>query len=175
MLLLPHFTLTFYPVAYPTATGGVVLQDRTNYVDAGGGLSAMMEQVVQRATYLRSEAIGLFVRGARSAPVEWTQIRLVDTPHDGLADALADLEAVSDQTGWLRIDLPNANRAFKIDPCVVRGARIDEDPLKGMIRMRWSLECGLITEIPGDYSDLGILLLETGYPLLVGPGTYLKL
>jgi hypothetical protein len=78
-------------------------------------------------------------------------------------------------TGWLRIDIPSVVRSFAVTPCSIEGCGHRYDEVNGLLSLDWSLLCGSIAEIPGDYSDLGILLLETGYPLLVGPGTYLKL
>lgn len=170
-LLCPHFTLTWYPGSYPDADDGVVLQSADHRCEASPALAGELAQAVQRADYLRAAAPGLWVRGGRALSLDWAEVREIAAPADALAAALAALEAMPAETGWLSIDIPDANRAWRAEPCAVRSAGWSHDPRRGLLRLRWALECGPLTEIPTDHD----LLLETGLGIALEAGGYLEL
>lgn len=177
MLQQPHFVLTWYPGSYPSATGGVVLQSADHYIETQSTLGTQIEQLVQRADYLRAAAPDFWVRGNRTASLEWEEIRHYDSPGEALAAALAIAEAMPEETGWLRIDIPDQDRAWAASPCVIRatGSRHGKSGTKTRLALRWTLDCGPLAEIATDDPDGDHILLESGFELLCEDGSEIAL
>lgn len=177
-LACPSFTLTWYPGEYPSDTGAVVLQSADHYVDDAAGFGAAVEDLVQTAEFLRGSAPAFYNRGNRTTRLEWEEVRRYASPAEAMAAGLEIAAAMPSASGWLRIDLPDLYRAWKAEPCMIQRVAFPQPARDGratLLRIQWTLLIGPLAEIPGDFSGLDILMLETGYPLEIAAGEYLYL
>jgi hypothetical protein len=165
-MLHPHVTLTFYPAPYPSESGGIVMLDGDHYLAESAPFVASLTQSVQRSDLLRSHSPALNPRGGRALPMEWEEVRRIESPGEALATALGILDEMPDTTGWVRIEIPSLERAWAVTPAAVRSIGWDHDPRKRLLRLRWALETGPATEITATVPEEDYLLLETGFELL---------
>lgn len=176
-LLSPRFRLTWYDGVYPSSSGEIVLLGDDDWIDDGSSLNGTISQLVDTREPMRGTTPRHFMRGNRRINPEWETVKEVDpgNPNAALEIAMDTILAMPSEVGWVRLDLLDSLRSFSIAPAAVESTGWRHDPRANLVRLRWIIRGGIVAEIPGDYSDLGILLLETGYPLLVGTGTFLKL
>lgn len=178
MLLCPHFTLTWYPGTWPSTSGPLVLQSANHYVERADALGGLFEQMVQVAEFLRGETPDYYIRGNRTLTLEWQETRIITGgPGEALATALAALESLPDETGWLSINIPDEGRTWVVTPCAIRSAgwsHVVREGKSDLLRLRWTLLCGPLTEIVSDGAD-DTILLETGAQLLTEEGENFEL
>lgn len=172
-LICPRFRLTWYPGAYPSDTGGVVLLGPDDLIDAGSSLNGSGDQQVDVVPGLRAPTPKIFARGNRSISLEWTTVTETTPgdPNAALVIGLASIEAMPDSVGWVRIDLDDALRSWAMTPAAVRSMGYQHDPLRNQLRRRWSIQGGLVTEIAGEYA----LTLETGDGIELEAGGFFEL
>ena len=168
MLTVPLFTLTFYPAAYPSTADALVLQSADHYLEGQAILPLQVEQAVQVAEFLRGVTPDFYNRGQRTTRLEWTEVRVYDTPSGALAASLEIAEAVPDSTGWLRIDIPDEGRAWAVTPCAIRAmaGRPEKSGAKTLLRVSWTLLCGALSEIAAEVPAEDYLLFENGFTVL---------
>lgn len=176
MLLCSHYTLTWYPGVYPSATGGMVLQSASRYIEEGSALDVQIGQLVERADYVRGEVPDFFPRGSKSMGLQWEEARLVASPGAALAAALDAAASLPSTAGWLRIDIASEGRAWAVTPATIRatGGRHRKSGGQMLLLIRWQVDCGPATEIAVTAEDAA-MTLETGAELLTEPGDYLAL
>lgn len=176
-LLCPRFKLTWFDGAYPSTSGELALLGDDDLVEDGQSLNGMVQQAIQPRVGMRAAAPNFSMRGNRSFSLEWETVRETTPgdPNAALEIALDTVAAMPDAVGWVRVDLVDSLRAWALEPAAVESAGWRHDPRVNLIRFRWRILCGVLTEISGDFSGLDILMLETGYPLLIAPGEFLYL
>lgn len=171
MLICPQFHLTWYDGVWPSTEGALVLLGEGDWVEESAALNGMVEQLVQRADYVRGAAPDFWPRGSQTTPLEWTQV-ITEIPNDGTAIALAMDAAASMPTGpgWILLALPNVNRSWAITPAAVSRIGWTHVPRKNELHLRWSINKGVSTEIfeAPDYA----ITTETGVALGTEDGLY---
>lgn len=175
MLCKPIFTLTWYPGEYPSETSPLVLQSADHRVrDGYAALAALVRDAVQIAPFLRAPAPAMWNRGNRQTEIEWEEVRLHDSPAEALADGLAAVAEMPDETGWLRIDVPGEGRAWVCTPCLIESAghpRVMREGKQHLLSLRWQLHCGPMTEIATS-SEEGAITTEIGAEILTEDGEF---
>lgn len=171
-LVCPQCYLTFYPGAYPSETGGVSLLGEGDWVEEGSALNGEISQLVQRQEGHRWATPAFWPRGNRALALEWTRV-IADVALDGTAIALAmeAAEALPSDVGWVRLELPNVNRAWAILPAVVRAIGWTHVPRKNELHLRYTIEKGLANEIAITAED-GAITSEIGTEILTEDGGY---
>jgi len=172
MLLCPHATLTFYPVAYPATTGGIAILSASHYIDETSPVVGALEQVVRRVDYPRAPAPGIHVRGGRALPMEWEEVRRIADPAVAVATAMDIIATMPADPGWVEIVIADQARTFAIHPAAVQSAGYTHDVRKGLLRLRWRIMAGDLTEVATS-DDAGMILDEAGAVILCEDEAYL--
>ncbi len=177
MLTVPLFTLTFYPAAYPSTADALVLQSASHYLDGQVFLPVQVEQAVQVAEFVRGAVPDFFNRGNRATTLQWTEVRRYASPSGALAASFELAEAMPDSTGWLRIDLPDEGRAWAVTPCAIRmmAGRPEKAGAETLLKVTWTLLCGVLSEIAAEVPEEDYLLFENGFTVLCEDGSELAL
>jgi hypothetical protein len=176
-LYCPIYTLTWYPGAWPSTASPLALQSADHFADAYAGLGGAVEDQVQVAQFHRGESPDFYNRGNRQSLLDWEEVRRFDDPGEALTAGLRIIAEMPKVSGWLSILIPSEGTAFVATTCMIRSSRFPAVIKAGaehLLRLRWALECGPITEIATTTED-GALTSEIGVALLTEAGDYLAL
>ena len=145
MLLESQITLTWYPGVPGDTADPLVLLSSSHYVPDPSGLSGDIEQLVQRADYVRGTGADFFPRGNNATRLTWEEVRRYTDPMEAQEVAMtlaAGLPAVS---GWMSIAFATRDTTWKVSPAVVKSLGWSHDDKKGWLRLRWSVDCGALS------------------------------
>ncbi len=166
--------VTWYDGLWPSTSGEMVLLAAGEKISEGATFGGGVEQIVQRADYVRGAAPDFWVRGGRVAALEWDRVRPVARHDAALVTALETVEAMPGTHGWVLIELADYGRQWAVTPAAVRRTEWRYDVRSGMLIQRWSIEQGAITEIATDAED-DAWLWEDGTEILWEDETYMAL
>lgn len=167
--------VTWHDGLWPSTAGARTLLAAGDRIDDGALLSGAVEQLVQRADYLRGSVPDFWVRGGRTTVLEWDRVRPSPRHDAALATALEAAEDLPSGTGWVLVALPDYGRQWAITPAAVRRAEWRYDRTGLSLLQRWSIEAGVASEMAVTAAD-GAITLETGVEILTEDGgSYLAL
>lgn len=170
-LVCSKIAVTWHDGLWPSTAGARVLLSPTDKIDESSLLPGSVEQLVQRAAYVRGETPALWGRGNRSTALEWDRARSAGRHDEALAmglDAVADLPT---GTGWVLVELPDYGRQWAIAPAVVQRSAWRYDLKTRHLMQRWEISMGIATEIANDAPD-GAITTETGLALVTEDGGF---
>lgn len=171
-LICPQFSLTFFAADYPAEAGAVSLLGADDWVSDSEALNGAVSQIVNEQEGFRWATPNFWPQGNQRTALEWTRV-IADVPNDGTAIALA-LEAAAElpvSPGWVRLELPNLNRAWAIAPAAVRSIDWRHDPLRNELHLRYAILKGIANEVATS-SEEGAITTEIGTEILTEDGGY---
>jgi len=148
MNLCSQITVTWYPGVPPSSASPVVLLSPSHYVTDPAPLRVAVEQLVQRADYVRSEAPDFIPRNNVATTLEWTEVRKIVNPVTAAQTALDVAVAMPTQQGWVRVQLEGLADSWQVT-ATVRGVASDHDARKGDLFLTYTLDCGVISRYTG--------------------------
>jgi len=169
-VLKSRIEITWYDGVWPSESGELTLLGADEDIDENSPILASIAQLVQRDEFVRGAVPAFYVRGSRSISLEWDRIR-PHLRHDlALAAAFDEADAMPGVTGWVRIELPEVERVWVVTPCVVSAGAWSYRPRALQQTQRWTIGSGVATEIGyGDFEE-GLMLFESGFPMLFEDG-----
>lgn len=148
-MICSQITLTWYPGAPPSTETPLVLLSPTHHTEDDGNLAAAIEQLGQRADYVRGAGADFFPRRSRSHRLDFTEIRRIASPMVAAETALAIQAGMPTAKGWLKIELAGRATTWKAVPCVLRGVSHRTRARQGLLYLDWSLDCGPVSILTG--------------------------
>lgn len=175
MLCKPIFTITWYPGEYPSTASPLVLQSADHLVDNGyASLGGQVKDEMDVQDFFRAAAPAIWNRGNRKVQFDWEEVRRYDDPTAALAAGMEVIADMPSEDGWALIEIPGQGRAWAVSPCGLESTafpRVVRDGKSHLLRLRWGLLCGPLTEIATSAPDAAITS-EIGLEILTEDGAF---
>lgn len=170
-LIHSRVEITWYDGSYPSTSGAATLLGADELIDAASPLASSIEQLVQRQEGARWATPSLWPRGNRSSSLEWERVRRAARHDEALAMAMEAAGTMTGETGWVRLDLPDYGRSWRIEPAALRRIESRYRPVELSIAQRYTLDLGAPVEISASTEE-GAITDEVGAEILTEDGAF---
>lgn len=169
MFVKSILTATWYPGTLGDTSGSAfVILASGDHIDGSTPFSGGMGQLVQAGEFVRGDQPDHWSRGNRRAPLAFTKFVRVTDPRDGLEAGFAHALSLPENTGWLYLQIDDADTDYSIDKVVFEQLAYDLKHSPDWLGLKYQFKSGQLAVYSGDppatvYTE-GEILLEGSTP-----------